>query len=64
MNDIDVLTGSTQRHLTDLCAGQADAVMLVHQDIVAPLTELQQNAAAAGFGPSCLHRRAGVGGHP
>jgi LAS superfamily LD-carboxypeptidase LdcB len=49
MNDIDILTGSTQRHLTDLYAGQADAVMLVHQDIVAPLTELQQNAAAAGF---------------
>ncbi|MDB2479735.1 M15 family metallopeptidase [Porticoccaceae bacterium] len=49
MNSIDILTGSTERHLTDLYAGQAEAAMLVHRDIVTPLTELQQNAAAAGF---------------
>ena len=49
MSDIDILTGSTERHLTDLHSGQAEGAMLVHQDIVVPLTELQQNAAAAGF---------------
>lgn len=49
MSDIDILTGSTERHLTDLHSGQAEGAMLVHQDIVVPLTELQQNAAASGF---------------
>jgi LAS superfamily LD-carboxypeptidase LdcB len=49
MNDIDILTGSTERHLTDLYADQSGAAMLVHRDIVAPLTELQQSAATAGF---------------
>ena len=49
MNDTDIITGSTQRHLTDLHSGQADTAMLVHRDLVVPLTELQQSAAAAGF---------------
>ena len=49
MNDTDIITGSTQRHLTDLHSGQADTAMLVHRDLVVPLTELQQSASTAGF---------------
>ncbi|MDG1165835.1 MAG: M15 family metallopeptidase [Porticoccaceae bacterium] len=49
MDNSDILTGSTERHLTDLYAGQSSSAMLVHQEIVEPLTELQQGAAQAGF---------------
>ena len=50
MNDIDILTGSTERHLTDLHADIGDrAAMLVHRDILAPLLELQSRATEAGF---------------
>lgn len=50
MNDIDILTGSTKRHLTDLHGGMGDrASMLVHRDILAPLVELQGRATTAGF---------------
>ncbi len=49
-NDLDILTGSTQRHLVNLnTAGDGKSAMLVHQEIVGPLLGLQQQAAESGF---------------
>jgi LAS superfamily LD-carboxypeptidase LdcB len=49
-NELDIITGTTQRHLVDLNAAADDRpTMLVHQEVVGPLRELQQCAADAGF---------------
>ncbi|MDP6197977.1 MAG: M15 family metallopeptidase [Porticoccaceae bacterium] len=51
MNDLDLLTGSTERHLVDLNAstGNTEPAVMVHHQVVAPLSELQARAADAGF---------------
>ena len=50
MIETDLLTGSTESHLVDLNASSSDqTVMLVHGQIVRPLSELQASAATAGF---------------
>ena len=50
MIETDLLTGSTDSHLVDLNASSSDhAAMLVHGQIVEPLSELQASAATAGF---------------
>ena len=51
MNDLDLLTGSTERHLVDLNAstGNTEPAVMVHHQVVAPLSELEARAADAGF---------------
>ena len=49
MNEFDLLTGSTERHLVDLNASNDQPPMMVHSQVVAPLSALQASAADAGF---------------
>ena len=50
MNEFDLLTGSTEQHLVDLHASNSNQqVIMVHSQVVAPLSELQSRATDAGF---------------
>lgn len=48
MNKTAILTGSTESHLVNINPDGLSA-MMVHGDIVSPLSELQSRAATAGF---------------
>jgi LAS superfamily LD-carboxypeptidase LdcB len=48
MNNTAILTGSTESHLVNINPDDRPA-MMVHRDILSPLSELQSRAATAGF---------------